>query len=66
MATFFTYETSLADSATNVRPVCSKCGAPLWLTRVEPDRPGFALRTFECPRCKNRSSEVIELKRAAI
>jgi len=63
MAPFFTYE-SFADSATIVRPTCSKCGAPLWLTRVEPDIPGFARRTFECPRCQNRSSEVIELERS--
>jgi hypothetical protein len=54
-----------ADSTTIVRPVCTKCGTPLWLTRIEPDRRGFARRTLECPRCQNQISEVIELEKAA-
>jgi hypothetical protein len=56
-----------ADSpmTTAVRPVCSKCGTPMWLTRIEPDRLGCARRTFECPRCKNQMTEVIELETAA-
>ena len=33
--------------ATPVRPVCSKCGAPMWLIRIEPEKPDYALRTFE-------------------
>ena len=54
-----------ADSTTTVRPVCSKCGTPLWLTRIAPDNLGFARRTFECPRCKNQISEIIELEKVA-
>jgi DNA-directed RNA polymerase subunit RPC12/RpoP len=47
------------------RPVCSKCGAPMWLTRIEPDKSGFARRRFECPQCQHQMTEVIELKTAA-
>jgi len=57
---------NFADSAAFMQPVCSKCGVPLWLTRIEPDKPGFARRSFECPRCQNQISEVIELERSTI
>jgi ribosomal protein S27AE len=56
-----------ADSAvtTTVRPFCPKCGAPMWLIRIEPHKRGFARRTLECPRCQNRTSEVIALEKVA-
>jgi uncharacterized paraquat-inducible protein A len=56
-----------ADSpvTTSVRPVCSKCGIPMWLTRIQPDQPGYARRSFECPRCHHQMTEVIELETAA-
>jgi DNA-directed RNA polymerase subunit RPC12/RpoP len=50
---------------TPVRPVCSKCGAPMWLIRIEPDKAGRAQRTFECPRCQNQMTKVIDLEKAA-
>jgi hypothetical protein len=43
-----------------IRPPCSKCGRPLVLTRIEPiepEEPGFDLRTYFCAAC--RDSEVI-------
>jgi hypothetical protein len=30
---------------------CSKCGKPMRLACIEPNEPGFDLRTFECARC---------------
>jgi hypothetical protein len=30
---------------------CSKCEAVMELRLIEPERPGFDLRTFECPKC---------------
>jgi len=54
-----------ADGTTTVRPVCSTCDTPLWLTRIQPDKPGFLRRTFECPRCQNQIAEVIELEKVA-
>jgi hypothetical protein len=50
---------------TPARPVCCKCGAPMWLIRIEPDNAGCARRTFECPRCQNQMTEVIDLEKAA-
>jgi hypothetical protein len=51
--------------ATPKQPVCPKCGAPMWLTRIEPDKSGCARRTFECPRCQNQMTEVVDLEKAA-
>ena len=41
----------------NLRPPCSRCGRPLILTRIEPEEPGFDLRTYYCAACED--SEVI-------
>jgi hypothetical protein len=32
-------------------PRCPKCGAMMALRIIEPERPGFDSRTFECPKC---------------
>jgi DNA-directed RNA polymerase subunit M/transcription elongation factor TFIIS len=32
-------------------PRCPKCGAMMSLRIIEPERPGFDSRTFECPKC---------------
>jgi hypothetical protein len=32
-------------------PQCPKCGETMSLRIIEPERPGFDSRTFECPRC---------------
>jgi hypothetical protein len=36
----------------NLRPPCSGCGRPLILTRIEPEEPGFDLRTYYCAHCE--------------
>jgi DNA-directed RNA polymerase subunit RPC12/RpoP len=61
----FAGSTTFRENASIARPVCFKCGAPMWLTRIQPVKPGLARRTLECPRCQNRITEVIELERAA-
>jgi hypothetical protein len=30
---------------------CSRCRTPMRLVCIEPGKPGFDLRTFECARC---------------
>jgi hypothetical protein len=30
---------------------CSGCGKPMRLARIEPDKPGFDRRSFECAKC---------------
>jgi len=34
----------------------------MMLARIEPDQPGHDKRTFECPKCGNEVSEVINFK----
>jgi hypothetical protein len=44
---------------------CTKCGAPVILVRIEPDKPGFDFRTFECSKCNNVDQYIIEYGTAA-
>ena len=44
---------------------CTKCGAPVILARIEPARPGFDLRTFECSKCNNADQYIVEYGTAA-
>ena len=41
-------------------PTCPKCGASMWLVRVERDVPGHDNRFFECPRCEHVRSETVK------
>ena len=34
-----------------VHPLCARCRAPMWLTRVKDEYPGYERRTFECQAC---------------
>ena len=36
-----------------VRPSCFECGAATLLVGIEPDRPGYEVHTFQCPKCGN-------------
>jgi hypothetical protein len=37
--------------ATSERPFCADCEAPMILSLLEPDKPGFDLRTYACLMC---------------
>ena len=39
---------------------CTKCGAVVHLARVEPAKPDFDLRTFECTSCNNVDQYIVE------
>jgi predicted RNA-binding Zn-ribbon protein involved in translation (DUF1610 family) len=43
-------------------PICPKCGSQMLLTRIEPDRPGYDQRTFECGQCKNEITRIIKFR----
>jgi hypothetical protein len=43
-------------------PTCKKCGAKMWLVRIEPDAPGHDRRSFECPQCENAVTEVVKYR----
>ena len=34
---------------------CSGCDGYLLITRIEPDAPGYQMRTFECSKCGHKS-----------
>jgi transcription elongation factor Elf1 len=34
----------------------------MWLSQIEPDKPGHDRRTFECPRCQHEVSEVVKFR----
>jgi len=44
------------------RPTCSHCGWIMWLARVEPDKPGYDRRTFECVHCQRTQELVVEIE----
>ena len=43
-------------------PACPVCGAPMWLARIEPDRPDHDKRTFECKACGKTTAEVVKYR----
>jgi hypothetical protein len=49
----FAPATAYSDSI--VCPICSKCRTVTILVGIEPDpeRPGYDLYTFQCPKCEN-------------
>jgi DNA-directed RNA polymerase subunit M/transcription elongation factor TFIIS len=48
-------------ATTNVmaQRACPKCSATMMLARIEPEQPGYDLRTFECRSC-GQTESVIE------
>jgi hypothetical protein len=51
--------------ATSERPFCADCEAPMILSRLEPDEPGFDLRTFACLMCAATESIVVRVSSAS-
>ena len=49
-------------AAINVIPHrrCPHCGAKMMLALIEPDRPGYDVRTFECRPCDYAESNVVK------
>jgi hypothetical protein len=44
-------------------PRCKKCGEKMTLRIIEPERPGFDSRTFECPKCFVIDTLVVSISR---
>jgi hypothetical protein len=40
---------------------CSGCGKPMRLACIEPAKPGFDLRTFECAKCNTGETFLIAI-----
>ena len=47
------------------RPACPTCGTRMLLVRIFPDKPGHEQRTFECPRCADEITEIVQSVDAA-
>ena len=47
--------------ATSERPFCADCESPMILSRLEPDKPGFDLRTYACLMCAATESIVVAI-----
>jgi hypothetical protein len=45
--------------AADERPFCPDCDAPMILSVLEQDKPGFDLRTFACSMCAATESIVV-------
>jgi hypothetical protein len=45
-----------------VRPACPTCAAQMYLARIEPEKPGYDLRIFECPMCHHVERAVVQFK----
>jgi hypothetical protein len=44
---------------------CSKCSRPMRLSSIEPSKPGFDIRTFECERCHKTVQYSVSFVRGA-
>jgi ribosomal protein S27AE len=44
------------------RPNCPKCGAHTVLARIEPDKPGYDRRTFDCRACDHVETIVVRYR----
>jgi hypothetical protein len=48
-------------AAPSERPFCADCESPMILSRLEPDKPGFDLRTYACLMCAATKSIVVAI-----
>jgi len=55
-------EYTLANAPTIVRPECPECTAQMYLAGIEPEKPGYDLRTFECPMCQHVERGAVRFK----
>jgi hypothetical protein len=47
------------------RPPCSICGRIMMLARIEPDKPDYDKRAFECVACNRSEVLVVKYNSAA-
>ena len=46
------------------RPACPTCGSRMLLVRIFPDKPGHDQYTYECPRCADEITEIVQSVKA--
>jgi hypothetical protein len=52
------YQPATPHSDSIARPTCEECGTEVRLFGIEPERPGFELWSFECPKCHHIQVQV--------
>jgi hypothetical protein len=45
-----------------IDPACPACGCTMWISLIEPYKPRYDRRTFECPRCNNIDVIVVRFR----
>ena len=53
-------EYTLENAPIHERPECPECSALMYLAIIVTEKPGFDLRTFECPRCQHAETLAVE------
>ena len=57
------YQSASPNSNSITQPACSKCGAAMLLTHIQPVMQDRDKRTFVCPTCQHSESAVVECQR---
>ena len=57
-----TRDTPVATGSNVSLPDCPRCHTKMLLRRIVPDKPDFETRTFECPGCGFKNSELVRYK----
>lgn len=57
-----TSEQNDATTSEVTAPKCPRCGMPMHLERIEPDRPQHDRRTFRCDQCGESASETVKYR----
>jgi len=45
-------------------PACPTCGSRMSLVRIFPYKPGHDQHTYECPRCADEITEIVQFVKA--
>jgi transposase-like protein len=44
-----------------MQPTCPSCSSAMVLRQINPDKPGFERRIFNCPVCREQDTGVFEI-----
>jgi hypothetical protein len=42
--------------------ICERCGSIMLLTKIEPDKPDYDRRTFDCIECNDTVVEIVKYR----
>ena len=56
-----TYQPRTPHSDAIKRSKCFRCGTGMNFFCIEPEKPGFELHTFVCPKCEHTTTAVAKI-----